>query len=179
MSPFEARMERIEALVAEIEALPLGAPRESARELVAALLELHGAALARILAIAAENGEAGGALVETMTRDPLVGSVLVLHDVHPRDLATRVQSAITAVSTTFRGAAKIVLLGVDEGAIRIRVDDPPSGAAVRLRVALEEAILAAAPDRTSLDIAIEGDTVLLPASRLHRRNAESPPRDAP
>jgi hypothetical protein len=68
---------RIEALTEALEASPREETRACARELVGLVLDFHGAAMRRILAIAAD--EAPG-LTERLRMDPLVASLLALHE---------------------------------------------------------------------------------------------------
>ena len=56
------------------------------REIVQILLDLHGAALERMLTTIAETGATGQALIDAAASDDLVGSVLLLHGLHPLDL---------------------------------------------------------------------------------------------
>ena len=58
-SEFERRIEAIDELVQRLETAADPATRAAAQELVRALMELHGAALERMLAIVRRNGEAG------------------------------------------------------------------------------------------------------------------------
>jgi hypothetical protein len=169
---FRARMDRIESLVAAMEASADPAALSTSRDLVGAVLDLHREALARALAIASATAS-GEALVNDLAADGLVGSVLLLHDLHPADLATRVRGALERVRATFRGAVTVALVGADDGAVRVRVDESPPGAAAHVRVAIEEAVLAAAPDALSLAIAIDRDEILIPVDRL-RRGAPDP-----
>ena len=60
-----------------------------ARELVQALLELHGATLERALEIVHENDLT---LVDKLADDPLVSNLLILHGLHPLDLEARVRA---------------------------------------------------------------------------------------
>jgi len=59
---FQGRIERIEELIHRLEAIPDAAQRNQMRELLQAVLELHGAALERMLAIVAEVGTRSCAL---------------------------------------------------------------------------------------------------------------------
>ena len=86
------RIEHLEALIQDLERLPDPAARDQARELVQALLEFHGAALARLLERIAGMGEPGHALIAALAGDDLVSSLLLLYDFIPLDLETRVES---------------------------------------------------------------------------------------
>src|SRR5215468_10106442 len=93
---FRKRMERIEVLLQEVESYADPAAREHTRELVQAVLGLHGAGLERILETVAE-GESGLATIDALGRDDLAGSLLLLHGLHPVDVETRVRQALDRV----------------------------------------------------------------------------------
>src|SRR5690349_8984089 len=76
---FQQSIQQIEALTQRIESIADPATRESAGELVQAVLDLHGAALERMIELVAEAGAPGEAIVESFARDDLVGSLLLLH----------------------------------------------------------------------------------------------------
>ena len=147
---FQQRIERIEALVREIEGLADEDMRAGARELVGAILDLHGAGLARVLDLLAEAGAAGGAIVDRLTADDLVASLLLLHGLHPLDPEARVQGAIEKVRPELRAAGgNVELLGVVDGVARLRVDgDSPGwrGSSATLKAAIEAAVYGVAPD---------------------------------
>jgi hypothetical protein len=131
-------IERIEALIREIETTADPATVERARALVEGVLSLHRAALERALGIARE-GPGGAAVVEALARDDLVSGLLLLHDLHPRALEERVREAVGRIP-----AAEVV--SVREGAVRVVV---PRAA---LREAVAEVLEAAAPDAASIEI---------------------------
>lgn len=148
---FERRLELIERGVREIEAAADAGLRATAQQLVQAVLELHGAALERLLERIHASGPDGQALIDELGRDPLVGKLLLLHSLHPLPLEARVLQAIEEVRPQVRSQrADVELLGIDDTSVRIRLVG-----GVGLKATVERAILDAAPDVT----AIEVDTV--------------------
>src|SRR5579871_4875765 len=89
--------ERVEALLAELgeQAGPQAAA--TAEELVSCLVELYGAGLTEIVRVIREDTAAGPRLMATLAADPLVESLLLLHDLHPISMADRVRRAIDEV----------------------------------------------------------------------------------
>jgi hypothetical protein len=135
----QRRLRRVEALVASLEACPDRSAREGARELVRTLLDLHAAGLAKMLRLA---GEAAPDVVERFAGDGLVGSLLLLHDLHPVSAPERVRRALGRLRG---GAGEVEVLEATAEAVRIRLrGDPSAGPA--LRRAVEEALTEAAPD---------------------------------
>lgn len=157
---FRNRMERVESLLHEVERIRDDEVRALTRQLVQAVLELHGAGLEKMLETIARGGKTGAALVEDLARDDLIGNLLLLHDLHPLDLETRVRQALDNVRPYLRShGSNVELLAVVEGVVRLRMvgscDSCPSSA-VTLKNAIEEAIFAAAPD--ALGVEVEGAT---------------------
>src|ERR1700722_16213703 len=91
---FQQRVQRIGALVQEIEAIADPAVRASTTQLVQLIMEFHGTGLDRTLEILANGGGPGMEMIEQLGRDPMVSSLLVLYGLHPDSLETRVTKAV-------------------------------------------------------------------------------------
>jgi Fe-S cluster biogenesis protein NfuA len=150
------KLDRLESLINDIELLRDSIARSHAQEIVQLLLDFHGAALARILDRLAELGEPGLALIDGLGRDDLVSSLLLLYGLHPLDFATRVESALEKVRPLLRShGGNVELLGTGGGVVRLRMLGSCHGcpsSSMTLKLAIEEAIYAAAPDATSIDV---------------------------
>jgi hypothetical protein len=138
-----ASAHRIEELVRRIETIPDPESREIVRQLMESILELHGSGLLRMMEITSAAGNPGEALIRQFAGDSLVAALLILHDLHPDDLYTRVHRALGK----WHGTAE--LIGEFEGVIRVRL----SGAGCGVREAVEAAIREASPD--SAEVIIE------------------------
>ena len=77
----EAAGERVEALLAELRSQAGPQVAAAAEELGSCLVELYGAGLARITEIVGED-ESGPKLMDKLVADPLVESLLLVHDLH-------------------------------------------------------------------------------------------------
>jgi hypothetical protein len=131
---------RIEELVLRIERIADPEGRETARQLMEAILELHGAGLQRMMEIVARSADPGEALIRRFAADQLVAALLILHDLHPDDLETRVQHALGR----WHGSAE--LIGSFEGVIRVRL----AGGGCGMKDAVQAAIREAAPDAAEI-----------------------------
>jgi hypothetical protein len=89
----EEALSRIDALASALDQVADANARKAARELLELVLDLHGLALARTLAIVA-SAEDGRALVERLARDEQVRAALLLHGLHPETVEERVQRAV-------------------------------------------------------------------------------------
>src|ERR1700719_4052610 len=90
----EAVGERVETLLSELRSQAGPQVAAAAEELVSCLVELYGAGLARITEIV---GQAGPQLMDKLVADPLVESLLMVHDLHPLDTSARVRRAVEEV----------------------------------------------------------------------------------
>jgi Fe-S cluster biogenesis protein NfuA len=126
------RVTRVEDLLDAI------ADDERATETVQAVIDLYGEALSRLLAGA------------DPTEDALLSQLLLVHDLHPVALETRVQRALDDVRPYLGShGGDVELLGVESGVARLRLGGTCNGcpsSRVTLKNAIEEAILKAAPD---------------------------------
>lgn len=146
---FARRSERIEELVSRIENCGDLASRAVAKELLQAVLELHAAALERILD--AVHAAAGGEdVLGEITADALVSGVLSLHGIHPVAVEERVAAAIeTARPYLVSHGGNVELDSIKEGVVHVRLEGSCgscSSSAETLRNAVEEAVFSAAPE---------------------------------
>jgi Fe-S cluster biogenesis protein NfuA len=149
------RMEQIEALVRKIETLSDPEARTSALGLVQALMEFHGAGLDRMMEMIADVGEVGYAVFDRFAEDDLVGGMLLLYGLHPAPLETRVAQALDKVRPYLDShGGSVKLLGIKDGVVGLRLEGSckscPSSS-MTLKLAIEEAIYAAAPDVVSIE----------------------------
>ncbi|MGI8889964.1 MAG: NifU family protein [Chthoniobacterales bacterium] len=154
---FQKRLGRVEELIAALESSPDSAMREQARELIQSLLDLHGTGIERILSVVYDSGAGGSEVIDELSRDDLVSGLLLLHGLHPLDLETRVRNAIEEVKPRLGlHGGSVDLLGVTEdGRVQLKLQgnchECPSSR-LTLRFSIEEALYAAAPDLTGLDV---------------------------
>jgi hypothetical protein len=137
----------IETLVQKVQALPDPIARQTALDLVQAVMDLHAAGLDRMLELLSSD-ETSGAPIDALVSDNLVSGLLLLHDLHPLDLETRVGRALERPEFHSRGSS-VELLSAGNGIVRVHIDGGHA-----LRGAVEAAIVEAAPD--AVDVQIEG-----------------------
>src|ERR1700722_2998028 len=85
---FRVSSERVEKLAARLEQANDPETRALALELVQAVVELHGAALERLIDRCLEVPE-GQRVLEAALEDDLVSGIFLLHSLHPEGLQTR------------------------------------------------------------------------------------------
>ena len=139
----------------------------SAEELVGLLVGLYGDGLGHIVAMLRDAGPAGAELLAAMAEDPLVESLLLLHDLHPLDVDARIQRALDRVRPYLGShAGGVEYLGVTaDGVARLRLEGSCAGcpsSTVTVRLAIEDAVKDAAPEVG--EVAVEGVTDPPPVS---------------
>ncbi len=153
----EEALSRIDALVSALDQIADSSAREAAREVLELVLDLHGLALARTLAIVA-SAEDGRALVERLAQDEQVRAALLLHGLHPDPIEERVQKAVERLQPELGVLGfRVRVVAVGAAIVRLRVDGahgPEFSRAVGLRQQIEAAIVDEAPDLN--EIVIEG-----------------------
>lgn len=152
---FQGRVQKIGELVQELDSIADPAVRTRAKELVQALLDLHGAGLERILELLFQR-EGGVQIIDALGRDPLVSSLLILYELHPEELQTRVERKLEEIqSKLHKAGAEAELMGTENGNVRLRVkiDKHACGSTARtVQTMIEDAIYEAAPDLKSIVI---------------------------
>src|SRR5580700_3682562 len=88
---------RIQQLLEQIEALPSPSTRELIHEFMEATLAFYGQGLARILQVVSESGPEGQNAYQQLINDKVVRGLLLIHDLHPADLETRLRDALDQV----------------------------------------------------------------------------------
>jgi len=149
-------VQQIEGLLHSLETIADPHVRTSMQQLVQALLAWHGAGLARIMALVAQAGEPGTALMDRFVHDEVVASVLLLYALHPTDLETRVRQALETVRPAVRAhGGQLELVSITEGVVRLRLQGGRHGgasSAMAFKLALETALAETAPDIAGLEV---------------------------
>lgn len=156
---------RLDELLAQVEQTP-GPAGEIAVEAVSALAHVYGEALARALGIVSD----ASAIREAFVRDELLGHLLVLHDLHPDSLTTRVGRVIRALGDQMQNSgADLTLAGIEDGVATIHVSARGCGSSTNgIADAVREAVWAMAPELS--DVRVEptpaNDGAFIPVSSL-------------
>jgi len=146
---------RVEEHLERLEALPDATAREIALDTVQALLELYGEGLERIVAAV------GPQQTQVLAGDELVEHLLLLHGVHPVGVEQRVRDALEGVRPYLGShGGDVELLAVEDGVAHVRMQGSCEGcpaSAMTLKLAIEDAVLKAAPDVDRVEAAGDGD----------------------
>jgi Fe-S cluster biogenesis protein NfuA len=150
--------DRIEELLGVLHAE--GGHGAAAEELVRLLVGLYGDGLAHIVAALREEGAAGAAVLDRLTGDSLVESLLLLHGLHPLDVDARIQRALDSVRPYLGShAGGVHYVGVTDGVAYLKLEGNCHGcpsSTVTVKLAIEGAVQDAAPEVT--EVVVEGVT---------------------
>jgi Fe-S cluster biogenesis protein NfuA len=146
---FRLQAERVEKLAALLERAGEPEVRAAALELVQSVIELHGAALERLVDSLLQTSAGEHALGQTL-ENGLVSSMLLLHNLHPDDIETRVLRGIENVRPYLQShGGDAELVDVREGIVHLRLHGTcgscPSSS-ITLKNAVEDALFEMAPD---------------------------------
>ncbi|MEE1752098.1 hypothetical protein [Streptomyces sp. SP18CS02] len=147
---------RVEEVLDRLAATGDEAVCEAAEELVRGLMDFYGAGLARIVGHL-DGGSAGkkppGGSLAALLGDELVASLLVLHDLHPEDSATRI---VRAVDSLPQYALRIVEFDDTTATLRLRTSAGPgcgcASTGEEARQAVEDALACFAPEVRSVEL---------------------------
>ena len=120
-SKFSRGIGRIEELIRIVEGSADPAARDHVRELARVILDLHGMGLCKMVEFIAQAGEPGRAILDTCTRDDLVRSLLLLHDLHPQGQEARAQQVLAQLQPLLlQHGADLKLVGVADGLVQLQ-----------------------------------------------------------
>jgi Fe-S cluster biogenesis protein NfuA len=146
---FRLQAERVEKLAALLKRTGEPEVRAAALELVQSVIELHGAALERLVDSLLQTSAGEHALGQALEND-LVSSMLLLHSLHPDDMETRVLRGIEHVRPYLQShGGDAELVDVRDGIVHLRLHGTcgscPSSS-ITLKNAVEDALFEMAPD---------------------------------
>jgi Fe-S cluster biogenesis protein NfuA/nitrite reductase/ring-hydroxylating ferredoxin subunit len=152
---------------------------ERAEQLVREVADLYGAGLERMMGIALE---ARPELADAFATDDLIASLLLVHGLHPHGVERRIEDALDSVRPYLGShGGDVHLLEVDGEVVRLQFAGSckscPSSS-VTLELAVEDAVRAAAPEISSIEVvAAEPDakpSAMIPADSLMSRVRTQP-----
>ncbi|HTX47672.1 MAG TPA: NifU family protein [Solirubrobacteraceae bacterium] len=152
----EQLVERVQELQGALEAAGASATRDLAEELVATVVQMYGVGLERIVEAIQRTGAEGERIAGSLTDDPLVSMLLLIHDLHPVPLRDRVQGALDSVRPYMEShGGNVELLSLENGIARIHLRgscSDCSASSVTLELAIKQALEEAAPDLEGLEV---------------------------
>lgn len=149
--------------------------RERAEQLVREVVDLYGGGLLRIMSLVEDP-----AVVGRLVADDLVASLLLVHGLHPHDVHRRVSDALDSVRPylgSHGGDVDLIEVAGDPDNYTVRLRFSGScktcpSSSVTLELTVEDAVRAAAPEVTSIEVVAaepEAAAPVIPAESLLAR----------
>jgi Fe-S cluster biogenesis protein NfuA/nitrite reductase/ring-hydroxylating ferredoxin subunit len=146
----------VQELQERLDAAEPSQAKELAEGLVGGLVQMYGAGLEHIVSSLQLGGQDGRDALRAMAEDPLLGALLLIHDLHPVSLQERVDGALEQVRPYMEShGGDVELLSLHDGVARIRLRGSCSECAastVTLELAIKQALEQAAPDLEGLEV---------------------------
>ena len=150
MAGVEEVVGRVQELTAQLETFPDVRARQTSEELVAAILEMYGEGLARVMELV--DDESRAALCE----DELVAGLLLIHDLFPVPLEERVEQALDGIRPYMEShGGQVTLLGIEDGIVHLRLEGSCKScraSSSTLELAVRQALEQAAPDLEGMEV---------------------------
>ncbi|MDQ3021067.1 MAG: NifU family protein [Bacteroidota bacterium] len=149
--------QRIQELIDELDLIPDSKTKEFAQECIQEIVGFYGKGLERMLHIisANENSSAKNT-INKLIEDNFISGLLLIHDLHPLSLETRLKNALEKVRPymdSHGGSVEIVSL--DEGVAKLRLSGSCKGcpsSSITLELGIKEAIEENCPDLLGLEV---------------------------
>jgi Fe-S cluster biogenesis protein NfuA len=171
-------LDRVQALSAAVDEIPDAHARELAQELAAAVIAMYGDGLRRIMEAISASREAGATIVDELSQDGAVASLLLIHDLYPISLEERVIEALDTVRPYMEShGGNVELVGVEDGVATLELQGSCNGCAASqatLELAIKQALDEHCPDLMGLDVR----GVPAPGEQGHWPPALGPVQDA-
>lgn len=144
------RLQQVEGLIAQIEQEADAKTLATTRVLVQALLDLHKEGLSKI--IDAVNSETPP-LMQKLADDDYISSLLLLHDLHPTTLSSRLTEGLKNWNAKLsEEGARVDVLGVKDGHVELAVQIARDHNLPQVRELVQQLIDTTIPDAASVNI---------------------------
>ncbi|MGI8952073.1 MAG: NifU family protein [Chitinophagaceae bacterium] len=165
--------QHIQELIEEIDSLPDANARVLMQECIQEMLSFYGHGLEKILSIISKgNNTAAKDIYNNLIEDSFVSSLLLIHDLHPLDLKTRLYQALEKVKPymdSHGGSVEVVSL--ENGVAKLKLSGSCKGcpsSSSTLELGIKQAIEELCPDLEGLEV--EG-AVDAPSKKTHNLDA--------
>lgn len=149
---------RVQELSERVEALDDPGARTLAQDLVSAVIAMYGDGLERILGVVRDSREAGATILDQLSQDGAVASLLLIHDLYPVGLRERVIEALDTVRPYMEShGGNVELLDLtDDGVAHLALQGSCHGCAASratLETAIKQALDEHCPDLGGVEVA--------------------------
>jgi Fe-S cluster biogenesis protein NfuA/nitrite reductase/ring-hydroxylating ferredoxin subunit len=147
---------RIQELSERVDELEDVRARGLAQELVASVIAMYGDGLERIMGAIADSRQAGATILDQLSQDGAVASLLLIHDLYPVSLRERVLEALDTVRPYMEShGGNVELVSLADGVASLALQGSCNGCAASratLELAIKQALDEHAPDLAGLEV---------------------------
>jgi Fe-S cluster biogenesis protein NfuA/nitrite reductase/ring-hydroxylating ferredoxin subunit len=151
----ETLIQRVEELTAQVERIPDAGSRRAAEDLMAAVIDMYGLGLTRIVEIL-EADPGAAELKQRLADDGVVASLMLIHDLYPVPIDERVAEALDNVRPYMEShGGNVELVSLADGVARIRLEGSCDGcpaSSSTLELAIKTALEETAPDLVGIEV---------------------------
>jgi Fe-S cluster biogenesis protein NfuA/nitrite reductase/ring-hydroxylating ferredoxin subunit len=152
----EELLDRVQQLSAQVDELPDARARELAQDLVSAVIAMYGDGLRRIMETIESSRVAGATILDELSQDGAVSSLLLIHDLYPVPLQERVIEALDTVRPYMEShGGNVELIAIEDGVAKLALQGSCNGCAASratLELAIKQALDEHAPDLAGLEV---------------------------
>ena len=149
-------LDRVQDLTTQVDELADVRARTLAQELLATVIAMYGDGLARIMEVIGNSREAGATILDELSQDGAVASLLLIHDLYPVSLQERVIEALDTVRPYMEShGGNVELIGLEDGVAKLALQGSCNGCAASratLELAIKQALDEHAPDLNGLEV---------------------------
>lgn len=168
--------EYIQQLIEEIDNLRDSQAKSLMQECIQEILNFYGQGLEKILAIISKsNHSAAGAIYNDLIADSFVSGLLLIHDLHPLDLKTRLYQALEKVKPYMDShGGNVEIVSLENGIAKLKLSGSCKGcpsSSSTLELGIKKAIEEICPDLEGLEV--EGIVAPQTSSKNHKEQIDS------
>lgn len=161
--------QRLNELIERCNSLADAEARELLHQCMQSVLALHRDGLARMLQLLKNSGASGLEVADAFARDKMVSGLLLIHDLHPVPLESRLRDALQKVRPYMQshgGNVELILLENERARLRLEgtCKSCPSST-VTMELAVRQAVEEACPDLLGFEVegVVESAPIHIPA----------------
>jgi Fe-S cluster biogenesis protein NfuA/nitrite reductase/ring-hydroxylating ferredoxin subunit len=147
----------IQELIQDIDDLPDARTREMVQECVQEILSFYGQGLKRILEVISKGkSDAAKDIYNDLIEDSFVSGLLLIHDLHPLDLKTRLHQALEKLKPYMDShGGSVEIVSVEDGIAKLKLSGSCKGcpsSTSTLELGIKQAIEESCPDLLGLEV---------------------------
>ena len=153
---FEEHSKRVQELIGKIDSVGTGPARALLHDCVQSLLAMYGEGLGRILKLVRESETGGQEAIARLADDPVVRGLLLIHDLHPQGLESRLHAGLEKVRPYLQShGGNVELVGLENGVAHLGLQGACktcAASSVTLELAVKQAVEEACPDLVGFEV---------------------------